>query len=351
MSLLLDALKKSQPQAESHLFLTPEISLEELVNQDALEPIEEVRSGAQNLFAAKAPAASTKGRLPRRNLLFTLGGTVLLLVIGTGWYIASAGSNTLLSAAPMPLAPEVQPVAASQPLAVQVAPVPAEPNDMVNIAKTQEAPQVHVSAAATPQPQGSTIIRIEQQREASLDALLNDAYLAYRDGRLDEAQQLYLAIFYQEERNVDALLGLAAIAQQRGENLMAAQYYSRVLSLDPRNATANAGMSALSTDERSESRLKTLLRVQRNSASLHFALGNLYAEQSRWNEAQQTYFSAYMLEPGSAEYAYNLAVSLDHMGQNKLAAQYYQRAIQSDPSHSAGFDHVQISQRVQELTQ
>ena len=146
------------------------------------------------------------------------------------------------------------------------------------------------------------------------------------------------------------MLFRSTIAQQRGETPMAAQYYARVLALDPRNALANAGMSALSADsENNESRLKNLLREQGNSTALHFALGNLYAGQSRWGEAQQAYFNAYTLESGNAGCAFNLAVSLDHLGQGKLAAQHYQRALQLDVSRSAGFDHAQISQRIEEL--
>ncbi len=51
------------------------------------------------------------------------------------------------------------------------------------------------------------------------------------------------------------------------------------------------------------------------SAALHFTLGNLYASQSRWGEAQAEYFECYRLDPSSADFAYNLAVSLDHLGQ------------------------------------
>src|SRR5450759_5046257 len=117
-----------------------------------------------------------------------------------------------------------------------------------------------------------------------------------------------------------------------------------------RNVAANAGMSALTTDDNRESRLKTLLNEQQNSSSLHFALGNYYAEQARWGEAQQAYFNGYRLEPDNAELAFNLAVSLDRLGQKKSAAQYYQRALQLDPEHNAGFDHAKISQRIEELT-
>lgn len=193
-------------------------------------------------------------------------------------------------------------------------------------------------------------VRINRQATPFVDPLTSDAYLAYRSGKLDEARQLYLSLYSKDAHSTDALLGLAAIAQQQGETQAAAQYLRKVLALDPRNATANAGMSALSADQDySESRLKTLLREQGNSAVLHFALGNLYAGQSRWSEAQQAYFNAYLLEPGNAEFAFNLAVSLDHLGQKRPAAEHYQRAMQLDQPQSAGFDHAQITQRVQEL--
>lgn len=379
MSLLLDARKKSQQaqsaQGEGRASQTSGLSMEKHPNPVAPEsdtqPIENARSAGQNLFAAKSLSSLTGRALPNRNLLFALGGTILLLAIGAGyfWYLDSASNTTPLrpaSAPPAPPLPQVQPAAAIESAAAQPTPQSAlvkgitEPDAAGTVQETQPFDKLGASGQTTsasaanapaemPQPRKSSPIRIEQEQAEPIDPLLGNAYLAYRSGKLDEAQQLYREILEKDARNADALLGLAAIAQQRGENLMAAQYYARVLALDPRNAVANAGMSALTTDENSESRLKTLLREQGNSAALHFALGNLYAEQSRWGEAQQAYFNAYTLESGNAEFAFNLAVSLDHLGQNKSAAQHYQRALQLDQSHSAGFDHAQISQHIEEL--
>lgn len=374
MSLLVDARKKSQQaqsaQDEGRASQAPELSLEEhsnpIVPEPDTRPIENARSAGQNLFAAKSPPSPAGHTLPNRNLLLALGGTVLLLAIGAGyfWYLDSASNTAPLRpvsaspAAPLVQAaqPSTQPAAASESAAApQSTLVPGIAAPSAASTNRETPPIDPVSVADAPaemqQARGSKPVRIEQRStEPLVDPLLNDAYLAYRNGQLDEAQQLYLSLFRKDAGNMDALLGLAAIAQQRGENRMAAQYYARVLALDPRNALAHAGMSALTTDENNESRLKTLLREQGNSAALHFALGNLYAEQSRWGEAQQAYFNAYTLEPGNAEFAFNLAVSLDHLGQGKLAAQHYQRALQLDPSQRAGFDHAQISQRVQELS-
>jgi Flp pilus assembly protein TadD len=193
-------------------------------------------------------------------------------------------------------------------------------------------------------------VHIELSHEQPIDPILNNAYLAYRNGKFDQAQQQYRDVLKLDENNTDALLGLGAIAQRRGENSEAAHYYAQVLALDPRNAVANSGMSALSNDDNRESRLKSLLNEQKNSSSLHFALGNFYAEQSRWGDAQQSYFNAYKLAPDNAELAFNLAVSLDRLGQSKAAAQYYQRALQLDPDNHAAFDHAKISKRISELT-
>ncbi|BBJ00196.1 hypothetical protein FGKAn22_18880 [Ferrigenium kumadai] len=345
MSLLLDARKKSlqarSAQQDDH---APSASGQS--GNAATDTKDAARNAGQNLFSAKSPLPFDGLARLDRKLLFGLGGIVLLLGSGAVylWLVGSASDTTPRPASAPPLA------AASPP-----APLPATSREPVAADKGQEtsppAAPVEIAPLPAPQPRESPApIRIEHPRAEVIEPLLRDAYQAYRNGKLDEAQQLYLAMYRKDAQNSDALLGLAAIAQQRGELELAKQYYASVLVLDPRNAAANAGMSALNPeDDNNESRLKLLLREQGNSPVLHFALGNLYAGQSRWGEAQQAYFNACTLEPGNAEFAFNLAVSLDHLGQARLAAQYYQRALQLDPLRSAGFDHAQVSQRIDDL--
>jgi len=121
--------------------------------------------------------------------------------------------------------------------------------------------------------------------------------------------------------------------------------------LDPRDPIANAGILALQggiNGANVETRLKSLIAQQPESAALHFSLANHYAEQARWGEAQQSYFNAYSLAPEQAQFALNLAVSLDHLGQRKLAAQHYQRALQLD-ANGQSFDHAQTQKRLTDL--
>jgi tetratricopeptide (TPR) repeat protein len=99
-----------------------------------------------------------------------------------------------------------------------------------------------------------------------------------------------------------------------------------------------------------ETRLKQLLSRE-PSPFLHFVLGNLYSDQGLWSQAQHSYFQAHHLEPDNPDYAYNLAVGLDHLGQTKLALQFYRRAeeLATIKGH-ANFDPANARQRIGKLS-
>ena len=133
-----------------------------------------------------------------------------------------------------------------------------------------------------------------------------------------------------------------------------------MVDLDPKNAVAQAGLASLagaSDPAAAQARLKQLLASQsadsgnpEQAAALHFALGNLYAGQSRWSDAEQAYFQAQRLAPDNPDYAFNLAVSLDHLFQAKPALMYYQRAQQLLPARGgANLDPSALARRIAQL--
>lgn len=353
MSLLLDALKKTEQARQNGVRDTTSLSAPE-----------QARSAGHNLFAAKAANMRDRARMGIIPLALISGS--LLAAIG-GYYVWQETSYTpppmpQIRTAPAPITQMESGREASGRLPAQPAAVPAMGTQAapttasvtqggtasVAAVKTR-SPKPRLRAADEPAPG----VMIEHGQTAdTVNPSLAAAYQAYRNGDFAAAWQLYRTVLQQDAKNRDALLGMAAIAQQQGQDASAAQYYGQVLTLDPRDPAAHAGMSALTTGNAAstESRLKLLLMHRPDAAALHFALGNLYAGQSRWGEAQQSYFNAANREPDSSQYAFNLAVSLDHLAQGKLAAQYYQRALQLDQSGSASFDHAQTQQRVNELT-
>jgi tetratricopeptide (TPR) repeat protein len=150
---------------------------------------------------------------------------------------------------------------------------------------------------------------------------------------------------------MDAQLGMATVFARMGDSTSAARHYRQVLVIDPRNGAALAGLLAV-RDSRSPSlevELKTLVGRNPEAASLRFTLGNLYAAERRWVEAQQAYFEAYRLEPDNADYMYNLAVSLDQLKQPKLALEYYLKALASQPKSGGQFDPAVVARRIKDL--
>lgn len=170
-------------------------------------------------------------------------------------------------------------------------------------------------------------------------------------GDIAGAQTQYQRVLQQEPNNRDALLGIAAIAVNRGQSAQAGSFYNRLLELDPSDAEASAGIASLQKNDpaQAESRLKKLLAQNPNAGSALFALGNVYAQQLRWPEAQQFYFRAFGVTPDNADYAYNLAVSLDKLNQSKLALDYYQRSLQLSQKNGGNLDKASVSSRIQEL--
>jgi len=210
-------------------------------------------------------------------------------------------------------------------LAPRLAPVPLPAPAEVNVARA--APSVHPMVEA--------------------------GYAAYQAGDLARARAEYQQVLAEEPGNRDALLGIAAVDVRTGRYEAAESVYLRLLQADPRDAQAQAALIALRGGRvepiAAESRLKSLLASDPGAHALNFTLGNQFAQQGRWAEAQQEYFKAFAAEPDNADFAYNLAVSLDHLRQGKLALEYYQRAITLAKARGASFDLPAAEKRAAQL--
>lgn len=319
---------------------------------------------ARKVFTAKQPARS-QARL--------LGGAAAAVITGFAligiyyyWQIASSGTVTpppalrqaSIAAAPQAAPPVSEATPENPPAEVSPQPranvAPSAPPELA-AAAPEEKHASPVPASVTTPSAYAPAIRIRQTGTMSqLNPALGKAYQAFTSGDIELAHQQYHKVLQQEPNNRDALLGLAAIALHRKQEGQAAGYYGRLLELDPADPDALAGLVGLQgqTDPvQSESRLKKILAQNPQAGAVHFALGNLYAQQSRWAEAQQSYFRAYGSAPNNADYAFNLAVSLDYLSQGKLALEHYQRALSLAQSGPANFDQASTRNRVKELLQ
>ena len=271
-------------------------------------------------------------------------------------------------AVPPPNAPMAgMPAAVSKPASaepVTAAPTaPVQPSTAPTVAQASpRAPgaggrpraQLRASAAASSASVEDNLARKEPEPNgAPVSPTMTQAYEALQSGNLDRAEALYREVIQSDAQNIDAMLGLATIAAQRGNSQQAIGFYERALELEPRNSVAQAGLIAIigqADPQTSETRLKQLI-AREPSAFLYFNLGNLYARQDQWASAQAAYFQAYQMQPDSPDYAYNLAIGLEHLNQPKLALTYYRKAVElSFQKGRANFDQKRVIERIGQLS-
>ena len=224
------------------------------------------------------------------------------------------------------------------------------------------ATQPRISPAPQPAASAPRVALSAAPREAQpaaprpapqVNPKVQSGYAAYTAGDLETARADYQEALRDDPANRDGLLGLAAVDVRSGRFEAAEATYLRLLRADPRDPHAQAALIALRGARQdpvvTESRLKNLLASDPGAHVLNFTLGNQLAQQGRWSEAQQEYFKAFAAEPDNPDFAYNLAVSLDHLRQPKLALEYYQRAISLAAKRGGSFDLAAVKTRAAQL--
>lgn len=196
---------------------------------------------------------------------------------------------------------------------------------------------------------------IEKTKQADIvGEKLEKAWVAYEAANYTSAKQIYQEVMQLENNNRDALLGLGAIAVIEKNTAAAVSIYNSLLKLDPNDPLAVAALSNLHSEETSpklsEKYLVSKLEKSPDVAQLNFELGNVYAKQSKWSAAQQSYFKAWQQDSENADYIFNLAVSLDQLGQQKQALNFYKDSLLKAQNKQVSFSRNTIEKRINELS-
>lgn len=257
----------------------------------------------------------------------------------------------------LPGLPTTTATSAPQPGPAQAAaapsPVPPPPERQASSARTAVKPATPVSkgvaqSSESPRPPSAN------RAAAMIHPKVQSGYAAYQAGDHAAASADYEQALREDAANRDALLGLAALETRAQRYEQAEARYRRVLQADPRDPYAHAGLLALRAERvdpvQAESRIKTMLAADAEASVLHFTLGNQYARQGHWAEAQMAYAKAHAADAANPDYAFNLAVSFDHLRQPAAALEHYRRALELAGTRTAHFALEAARQRVQQLS-
>jgi Tfp pilus assembly protein PilF len=273
--------------------------------------------------------------------------------------IESAGSETsegevIIESSEVELAAvEVEPEITTvepEPVGMTAGAVPA---DTAQTEKSTEVAIVVESEASALEPESSStnLQIVTTSRVGQKDIRLREAYDAYKSGNDELAMTRYNQVLEEDPGNRNALLARAAINVQNGDSAAAIKDYQAILLANPKDSLAMASLIAVAnySPRDSESQLKLMIRDEPSSPYLNFALANVYGAQNRWQEAQGYYFRALQNNPQDPNYAYNLAISLEHISQPGSAISYYQRALENFENGPATFSRDVVDQRLELL--
>jgi len=225
----------------------------------------------------------------------------------------------------------------------------AEIDTSKNKNSTAKVIKKKVSKIAVKKPKAISITKTK--KEDPISVLLQKAYQHYQAAEYPQSDTLYKQILIRDIKQRDALLGVAAIAVVNKDFTQAKKYYQQLLRYYPGDSIATSALVDLTkqqTTVASESQLKLLLREDPNAAHVYFSLGLLYAKQSRIKESQQAFFDAFSRHK-KADYAYNLAVMLDKLGQEKAALSYYKQASDISDKGVSHFNEKLALERIMQL--
>ena len=259
-----------------------------------------------------------------------------------------------------PVQVENESVAVLEPVVIPPAPAESAPSvASVQAALEDSSPSQSDNAALEEVVTAPAAINITRTDNAELvDPQLTQAYASYRASDFIGARARYQQVLRDKPNNRDAMLGLAAVAMQLSDAASARETYVKLLELDPRDVHARVGLletMPASDPVMLESELRALFAAHPEVAQLAFALGNHFASQRRWSDAQQSYYDALLAAkaggggPISPDYAFNLAVSLERLNQLRPAYTFYREALEQSKLTSPGFDIRVLRERLDAL--
>ena len=191
-------------------------------------------------------------------------------------------------------------------------------------------------------------------KQSNVDETVTRAYKAYSSGNLLQARELYEKVLETTSDNRNALLGLGAIAVRQSRFDSAYQYYGKMLQQNPSDHAAIAALVSIQQQAdpaNSEARIRRLLESNPAAPYLYQALGHVYARTQRWPQAQKAYFDAFSRDSNNADYAFNLAVSLEQLNQSDAALEYYNKALDLATTQPISFERVTAQERINRIRQ
>jgi len=185
----------------------------------------------------------------------------------------------------------------------------------------------------------SKYVFVSKKRSAnSRQAKVVSAQRALKLGRYESALDLYNDLYAKNRRNQDVLMGRAVSLQKMGRDDAAVEAYEELLGVNPNHVEASINMVGIIGQRYpavASRRLQELKKKNPNNVAILSQLAVIEGNVGRYDQALRYLGVASGLQPKNAGHLYNMAVISDRAGNQKLAVEYYEQALEIDAVHGS----------------
>ena len=166
---------------------------------------------------------------------------------------------------------------------------------------------------------------------------LQNALREHEEGRLEEAESLYLSLLAADPGNFQAVLHLGVLRLQQGRIEDAIGLTRQALDIDPASAEAHANLAAalhmLRRDGEATQSYEAALLLDPDRAESHYGLGMVLLSNEHPDEAIACFERALAIDPDYAEANCSLGAALHVLKQDARAVVCYDEALGVDPDY------------------
>jgi len=177
---------------------------------------------------------------------------------------------------------------------------------------------------------------------ADIEKRFEEALTHHREGRLDEAAEIYRELLVQRPDDPDFLHAMGLVNAQKGNVEEAESHLERALLGNPDNGEAHNNLGSL---RQVQGRLEEAIRCHRRAIELrpgnaraHSNLGFALRKQGEFAEAERAYRRALELDPDLVEAHRNLGRLLNSRGLLEEAESCVRRVVESRPDEAEAYE-------------
>lgn len=176
-------------------------------------------------------------------------------------------------------------------------------------------------------------LKIEVRRpDVNIQTYLEDGYENLLEKRYAIAAGYYQEALRIERDNESALFGLATTYHRMGQREEARQLYSELLEVNPTHREGLNNFMALISEESPSAAIEALEKLETENpdfSPIPAQLGIVYNRMGDPRMAARKLARALNLSPENLSYKYNLAITLDQLGQVEEASDLYLELIEA----------------------